>query len=280
MKTPFAINTYSYLYGFQAADCMSYLWKRFGCHNFELMVFPGHCWPAELDRAARQRIRMDASSRGWRIHTLNLPNLDINIAAADPQMRELSVDRIENTLRLAADIGASCVLIGPGKPNPLFSMPFERLQDHFFSALDRVLPLARELGITLAVENLPIAFLPRAADLMEALARYGDRTVEIVYDIANAYFHGEDPCEGLKFAESRVRRIHVSDTTRQVYRHNPIGEGDVPWCGLAKVLHGIGGPVTTFLEIISVTPDEDIERSADRLVALDWPPAVDAVQPS
>ena len=45
---------------------------------------------------------------------------------------------------------------------------------------------------------MPFAFLPGIGELMDALKRYGNDALRIVYDIANAYFIGED------FADPRV----------------------------------------------------------------------------
>ena len=44
-------------------------------------------------------------------------------------------------------------------------MPRERMLEHFYRALDRLAPLAREAGTRLLVENMPFAFLPDAESL-------------------------------------------------------------------------------------------------------------------
>ena len=79
-------NTYSYIRSHGAADCLARL-AELGFCEFELMVHPGHLWPAELSAAQRRAIRRLIASRGLRLVTLNMPNIDINIAGAAPQMR-------------------------------------------------------------------------------------------------------------------------------------------------------------------------------------------------
>ena len=46
------------------------------------------------------------------------------------------------------------------------------------------------------------------------------------YDIANAHFIGEDTNAGLRQVQSRLGIVHLSDTGRQAWRHDPVG--DVP----------------------------------------------------
>ena len=45
----FGANTYSYMRSHGAADCLARL-AELGFREFELMVHPGHLWPAELFR--------------------------------------------------------------------------------------------------------------------------------------------------------------------------------------------------------------------------------------
>ena len=270
----FAVNSYAYILDYTALQFIERLHAE-GYSEFELLIFPGHIWPAELDR--RDRLKLAAAIRDKLCHilTLNIPNLDVNIGAADPDIRQHSLQLIEATLQLAADIEASCVLIGPGKPNPLFPMPYDQMLGYLFSGLDRILPRARSLGVGLALENLPISFLPTAGAMTEALDHYGDENLEIVYDVANGFFVGEDPSVALRAVNRRLRLIHVSDTTRESYKHDPVGKGDVPFPSIANTLREIQSSVPTVLEIISRDPDEDIQQSAKRLLTLGWPLDVD-----
>ena len=46
----FAVNTYSYTLRERASDCVRRLAGR-GFREFELMMYPGHLWPDEIDAA-------------------------------------------------------------------------------------------------------------------------------------------------------------------------------------------------------------------------------------
>jgi sugar phosphate isomerase/epimerase len=259
----FAVNTYSYIFGGSAADTVARLADQ-GYGGVELMFFPGHLWPAELD-ASRLRGLRDLCESRLRLVAVNMPNVDINVAAAADEMRAYSLGLLTQFVRCAGELGAGGIVVGPGKPNPLFPMPRERMVSHFYRALDVLAPLARQAGTKLLIENMPFAFLPDAESLMQVVDAYGDDGIRVIYDVANAHFIGEAPVEGMRRVRDRLSLLHFSDTTRQSYKHDPLGLGDVPLAGLAAAMKEVGYSELPMLEVISHHPDADIAASCLRL---------------
>ena len=68
------------------------------------MVHPGHLWPAELSAQQRRNVRRLLESRGLRLTTLNMPNIDINAPARARDAYSLGL--LMETVRLAGDLGA------------------------------------------------------------------------------------------------------------------------------------------------------------------------------
>jgi L-ribulose-5-phosphate 3-epimerase len=268
----FGANSYSYMRSHSAEACLARL-AKLGFREFELMVHPGHLWPAELPADRRRAIRQMMEQRDLQLTALNMPNIDINVAAAAPEMRAYSLARLTEAVQLAGDLGARGVVIGPGKANPLFPAEASELVGHFFAALDRLYPVAEASGTALWVENMPFAFLPAIGPLLEAIARYGNPALRVVYDIANAHFIGEDFAEGLKQCRERLALVHLSDTGQRVYRHDPVGEGTVPFATVPGALAAIGYQARPMLEIISRDPDRDIIASVEKLATLGFLPA-------
>jgi sugar phosphate isomerase/epimerase len=265
----FGINTYAYTGSHSAADCLSQLADQ-GHTDFELMMVPGHLWPATADAAARRGLRQLVEARGLRLVSLNMPNIDLNIAALVEEMRRHTLGILHGILGLAGDLCVPGVVIGPGKANPLMPAPEDVLLGHFFRALDELAPHAERVGTKLYVENMPFAFLPRAHQLIAALERYGDERIAVVYDVANGHFTGEDPALGLRRVSSRLALVHLSDTPREVYRHSAVGEGTVPFAALPPVLDEIGFRDLPILEIIAADPDRAIAASIRRLLEVGW----------
>ncbi len=261
----FGMNSYSYTIDHTAETFLTKLAGR-GYREFELMVYPGHMWPKAMTAADRKALRSHAEKLGARIVTLNMPNIDVNIAAASEDMRALCLDHLERIIGLAGDLGTPGVVIGPGKANPLLPMPRDQLTGHFFRALERLVPLAKKAGTRLLVENMPFAFLPRIGDLMAALDKFGSDDIGVVYDVANGHFIEEDIAQGLRIAKPRLALVHLSDTGQQVYRHDPVGLGTVAFAVVPPVLDEIGHRHLPVLEIIAADADAQIADSARRLV--------------
>jgi sugar phosphate isomerase/epimerase len=265
---PYTVNTYAFTLTATAEACVDTLasWQAPG---IELMMYPGHAWPAEMEASRRTALRRRAADASIKVVSLNMPNIDINIAAAAPAMRAYSLDLLCDILRLAADLGATGVVIGPGKANPLMPAPAATLLGHFHAGLDRLVPLAGQLGVHLLVENMPFAWLPDAAGLMAAIAGYPADVVRVCYDLANAHFINEAPATGFPVVAPRLALVHLSDTCRDVYRHAPVGTGDVPFALGAAAARAVGytGPVA--LEVIADDP-ATIPASASALAPSGW----------
>jgi sugar phosphate isomerase/epimerase len=260
----FGVNSYSYTIGMTAEQFLANMAGR-GYRTFELMVYPGHMWPKDMTSSDRSRLRRTADDRGARIVSLNMANIDVNITAASPDMRELSIDHLERIFALAGDLGVPGVVVGPGKANPLYPMPRDQLLGHFRRAFDRLVPLAEKCGTALYAENMPFAFLPGISELMDAIGPYDAKLVKVLYDVANGWFIKEDIADGLRRAAPRLALVHLSDTGQQVYRHDAVGLGTVPFNVLPPVLAEIGHREAPLLEVISPHADARIDDSVRRL---------------
>ncbi len=263
----FGANTYSYMRSHSAEACLAQLADQ-GFDEFEVMVHPGHLWPTDMSAEQRSALRGTIEQHGLTLVSLNMPNIDINVAAAAQGMRIYSLKLLVDTVRLAGDLGARGVVIGPGKANPLFPASANELTKYFFEALDLLCPVAESAGTALWVENMPFAFLPGIGELLAALKDYGNDKVRIIYDIPNAYFIGEDFADGLKQCRPLLELVHLSDTGRQAYRHDPVGLGTVPFADVPRALEAVGYDAKPMLEIISRDPDRDIIASAAKLAVL------------
>ncbi len=269
MRPTFGGHTYSYMLREpleRSLDRMAAL----GFRTVEVMAHPGHLWPGELDPAARTQMRRLVEKSGISQLVLNMPNIDLNIAATTSEMRRHSLSTLTQLVELAGDLGAAGFVCGPGKANPLMAAPRELLMSYFFAALDDLSPRAKAAGTELWLENMPFGFIPDAEGLAKALDDFGDETIGTVYDFTNGYFINEDFETGMAAFAKRLKLVHVSDTGKDVYRHSVLGAGTMPIEPIPHLLRKFGydGPVV--LEIISNSPDADFVTSRDRLSALAW----------
>ena len=267
----FAVNPYAYTFAYKVTDCMRHLAGK-GFAGYELMMYKGHFWPGEADAALRREVVRVAEETKTRIVSFNMPNIDLNIAGASDEVRNYSLDLLAQFIELAGDVGAPAIVLGPGKANPLFPMPDAQLKGHLFRALDRLAPIAKKQGVRILVENMPFAFLPDAKTLMATLDEYGDDDIGVIYDVANGHFIDEDPCEGLRLVKDRLGLVHFSDTGRKVYRHDPVGQGDLDFAVIPPVLAEVGYSELPVLEVVSRDEDIDAEilKSAGILAGMGY----------
>lgn len=270
-NSDFAVNTYSYVLDYTATQCLEEL-AGLGFTDFELMMYPGHAWPNQMNADDREKLKARVKKLDIRINSLNQPNVDINLAAATPEMRQYSFAIVESIIELAGDLDVPWVVIGPGKVNPLMPASQQSVLGHFHDSLDELIKAAQRAGTRILVENMPFAFLPDAASLMEAIEGYKESEVGIVYDIANGAFIDEEIREGLQRTRRRLDLVHVSDTTRKVYKHDPIGKGDIDFQSVGEDLEAVGWHEKPVLEIIgrSADPKQEILEGARRLEDLGW----------
>ena len=266
---PVGINTYSYIWQMSARETLAHL-ADLGYRRFEILVNAPHLWPETLDVAERRAVAALLADRDLKIDVLNPPSLDLNLVSPSPQMREMTLAHYRRVIELAADWGVDYTLVIPGKTHPLLPAPAQRVWDWFATAIETLDRHAEDKGVRLILENIPMAFLPLAADLMAAIDRLGNDRLGICYDAANAVFAGEAPEQGLKTVASRLEVLHLSDTGLEKWDHAAVGTGVVPFDTVATALRETGVVVPTMLEIISPDGDRDIAASHRVLAALGW----------
>lgn len=94
-NTAFAVNLYSYIFSHRAAEAVRHLSDQ-GFSAFELMMFPGHLWHGAESAPLRKELASARVDTGARFLTANMPNIDVNIAAGDPDMRTYSLALLDN----------------------------------------------------------------------------------------------------------------------------------------------------------------------------------------
>jgi L-ribulose-5-phosphate 3-epimerase len=266
---PVGINTYAYAWTTPATEAVRRL-ADLGYRSFELLIHPPHLPLDDVDSVARRQLAATLDEVGATHRLMNLPSLDHNLASPLPRIRAASQQMFRDTLDLASDLGVQWLVVVPGRMSPLAPPSGEQRRAWLREGIDALLPYAEARGVGLAIENVPMAAFPDAASLAGFVRDYGSRGIGACYDAANAHFIGEDPAEGLREVRPRLGLVHVSDTGRAVYRHDPVGRGDVPFAGVPPVLAEIGYRGRTVLEVISPDPDADIRDSAERLAALGY----------
>jgi len=264
------VNTMSFMWRASARDALETL-AREGYRRFEVMAQRPHLDPM-MDRAEALAFGRFLRDAGLVVETINMPSLDQNLASATPEMRDYTVRLFERLIGIAEAIGATGLIVVTGRVNPLIVPARRDLEGWFTEAFERVLRYAQATGVRLLLENLPMGVYPRADQLIAFADRMNSPLVGICYDIANAHYIAEDPAAGLRQVRSRLGIVHLSDTGRQAWRHDPVGWGTCDFAGFGATLRQIGYAKTSMLEIVAEAAVEQIVESHRRIVEWGWAP--------
>ena len=243
------INTFSYLWSSTAIDAIAELVDN-GYKTFEVPISSPHCWPDEMSTTERSAMKARLSDYGAGIRSLNAGGYDINLASPGANMRRKSIEHIKSVIDLAVEWDVPEVVISPGTRRPMISPSLERTYGWMYESLGDLVPLAKQAGTRLLMENTPYCFTPTIQDLAGIVSTVNDDVLKIVYDVANAAYIEEDPVAGLLAHHPSIALVHISDTGLDIWGHDPIGTGVVDFDGLGGAVDATCGVDNVVLEII------------------------------
>lgn len=210
------INTYTYALTTPVIDCVQRL-SDLSYNCFELLVHPPHLPLEDFDKASRRRLAALLSQIGATNCTINLPNLDTNLASPWPQARDSTITIFKQTIDLASDLGLRWLVTVPGRMSPFVPASIPDRTAWMRESIERLLPYAQPWGVGLAIENIPIASFPDADALGGFVRSFGSPDVGVCYDAANAHFIGESFAEGAAKLADEIVIVHLSDTPRTTW---------------------------------------------------------------
>lgn len=275
-KLEVAASTFPYLYSHGGLDALKHL-KSLGYDRFEMMIFPPHCWPAEMGAAARKEYKAWLDGEGGAITSFCYPLLDNNPNGVDRLMRQYTLDRYREAIDLAAEWGCPYVVAIPGPVNSLINPPHQWMVDWFVEGMKALVAHAKGAGVSLLLENVPFTFLPSAED-MKKTAEMIDPSVGVNFDVCNSAYIKEDVPGAIRLLGPLVKNVHISDSGYGEFKHDRLGTGIVEPGPAAAALKEIGYDGMTVLEIIADAldpkndPDGDIEASHAILAENGWAP--------
>jgi sugar phosphate isomerase/epimerase len=259
-------STFSFMWRDPAAVAMRRL-GELGLNDFDVLMVPGHLWPADLDGAARRTMAGELRAEGLRIGSLNLPALDLNLASCVPDVRAYGVGEYQTALRLSAELGGQGVVLVPGRVSSLLPPKTEDTLGWLAESLDAILRTADELRQEVFLESHPLTPLPDVGRIADFLDRVDHPRLTVAYDVANAEFIGEDQVAALRRLAPRLGQVHLSDGTRTAWRHDRAGLGTVDFASILAVLKEIGFVGVAVAEIISPDPLADTAATLATLAA-------------
>ncbi len=182
----------------------------------------------------------------------------------DPDVRAEGVAGLETALRDAKAYGASTVLLVPAVVNAEIS--YEDAYRRSQAEIRKMLPLASELDVKIAFENVWNRFLLSPLEFRRYIDEFESPMVGAYFDVGNVVTYGW-PEHWIRILGERIVKLDIKEYSRSKRDSEgpfagfrvPLGEGDCNWPVVIAALEEIGYSGWATAEI----PGGDRTRLAD-----------------
>ena len=243
--------------------------------RFKLAVdagFAGIEMQTVRDTKEAEEIRDASAKTGLRVHSvMNSDHWTYPLSSADPAVVDKSVAGMETSFANAKLWGADTVLLVPAVVNPQTSY-----QDAWARSQkvirERLLPLAADLKVVIAVEEVWNKFLLSPIEFARYVDDFASPWVKAYFDVGNVVFYGY-PQDWIRALGPRIVKVHLKDF--QLDRPNGrfnwknLGEGDIDWVEVRRAFGDIGydGWMTTEINGGDAAYLKDVVGRFDRFLA-------------
>jgi hexulose-6-phosphate isomerase len=199
------------------------------------------------------------------------------LSAPDEPTRRIGFDGLIHSLHDAHAYGATSVLLVPGVARN--GVTYQQCWDRSIAEIRKAIPVARDLGVKIAIENVGNDFILQPKQAVDYLDAINSEWVMWHFDIGNAGRHG--PAENWIHAlGKRIARIHIKDFSTKPAAPGAKGpvrpkllDGETNWPAVMAALDKVGYTGWAISEqpgnqADSVDTARDLAQRMDRIFAL------------
>jgi L-ribulose-5-phosphate 3-epimerase len=120
-------------------------------------------------------------------------------------------------------------------------VPYDVAYERAGEFLEGALPLARENGVSICVENVWNKFLLSPLEMKAFVDRFDDPRLQVYFDVGNALATGY-PEQWIGILGERIGRVHLKDYRRAVGTVDGFVDllaGDVDWPAVVSALRDV-----------------------------------------
>jgi len=187
---------------------------------------------------ARDATGLEIASVSGAVHwvkTLSDPN---------PGVRAEGLESLKQNLRDAKAYGATSVLLVPAVVSREVS--YAQAWERSVAEIRKALPLAEELGVAIAIENVWNQFLLSPLEAVKYVDQFGSAAVRWHFDIGNVLNTGW-PEQWIPALGSRIAKVHVKEYSRKLRDERgpragfdvELLKGDNDWPAIMRALDAV-----------------------------------------
>jgi sugar phosphate isomerase/epimerase len=232
---------------------------KIGYPGVELMADIPHAYPPNLHAQQRQALRERLAALKLSVSNINAFTLFAQGDTYHPTWlepdegyREIRIRHTLNCIDLAAEMNSKTVSLEPGGPLIGSQLSRHAAAATFAEGLHRVIPLAKKLGITLAIEPEPGLLIQSAGEFIEFKSKFfkDEPAIRMNCDIGHLFCVGEDPAEVIRRMPNEIAHIHLEDIADNcVHQHLTPGKGAIDFAAIFAALNEINYPGWVTVEL-------------------------------
>lgn len=163
-------------------------------------------------------------------YALHGPSMDLNLCSRNARIAKLSLEECVRALSLARAVGASVMVVHPGRLSSGKDDPEEYWPD-LIETLAKLGRHAANYELVLAVENMeprPRELITTPKDAHRLVGSIGSKSVQMCLDLAHAGLKGANTVSAfIRLCGPMICHIHVSNVTER-RTHLPLDQGSSP----------------------------------------------------
>jgi len=225
--------------------------------------------PTTEDQGQVEEIKRAADGSGLRIHSvMNMAHWRYPLSSADSSVVAISMKGMETSLRNAHFWGADTVLLVPAVVDVKtgYREAWKRSQEE----IRRLIPLAKELSVIIAVEEVWNKFLQSPLEFASYVDSFNSPSVRAYFDVGNVVINGY-PQDWIRILGPRIAKLHIKDFkfAKREAQFVPLREGEIDWPEVYKALAEIGYRGTATVELPAGDKDylREVSRRFDLILA-------------
>ncbi len=224
--------------------------------------------PTEPDGQKAEEMKRAADAASVRIDSvMNMDHWKYPLSSGDPAVVEKSLTGMRTSLHNAKLWGADSVLLVPAVVNAQTS--YRDAWTRSQSEIRKLLPLAEELKIVIAIEEVWNKFLLSPLEMAKYIGEFQSPWIKAWFDVGNVMFYGY-PQDWIRTLGKSIVDVHLKDFKRKEdgYAWVNLGDGDVDWPAVREAFTEIGYSGSVIVELHG--GDEaylrDVTRRVDHLL--------------
>jgi len=201
------------------------------------------------------RINSVLGQKGLRI-TIHAPFMDLSPGGVDAKVKRATIERLNQTLEVAAFFKPQIVIFHPGYNKWIFNGNTELWLENSLKTWSPIIIKAKKTGVSIALENI---FEEEPSSLKKLISAIHSADFNFCFD--TGHFHLFSTVAMEEWFESLgeyIKAVHLHDNFKMSDDHLPIGDGEIDFDLFFKLIKHYGVDPIYTIESHKV---EQLERS-------------------